>query len=218
VSFRDGKYWNIDGQHRKYGAVKRNGGKDCVLMCRVHYGMTPLDEAMFFLHQGDGIAKITISDKLRVMYKIGDEQTMELVRGAVMAGWDIDNFNTKKGRGRIIAHSTLLRVYKALSYEQYVDMLKTVRVAWDGDPDSVCREMLLGMGLFYKTYWGKFLSSDLIKNMKKISPLLIVRDGRAIGNAHTSTGMDLASGRCYARCILREYNNGRKTKRLDDEL
>ena len=49
VSFRDGKFWVIDGQHRLYAIKKNAGGKDVTILCRVFYGMTELDEANYFL-------------------------------------------------------------------------------------------------------------------------------------------------------------------------
>lgn len=217
VSFRDGKYWVIDGQHRLYAIKKINYGKDCAVLCNVHYGMTLIDEANFFLDQQCGVKKIKINDNLKVLYKIGDESVTSMVRGAVAAGWTVD-FSTEKKDGRIIAVATLKRIFNALPYEQYVSVLKTIKNIWDGNADSICREMMLGMSYFFKTYYGQFSPTDLESSLRRVSPLAILRDGRVLGSSKANNSNKLAVGRPFAKCILREYNNKRRKNKLEDVL
>ena len=40
VSFRDGRYNLVDGQHRVCAMRKKNNGKDVTVLCRVYRGMT----------------------------------------------------------------------------------------------------------------------------------------------------------------------------------
>ena len=217
VSFRDGKYWVIDGQHRLY-AIRRNaGGKDVVVLCRVFYGMTELDEAEYFLHKGVIVKDLTVGDNYAVAYKIGDEKVTGMVRGAETAGWTVD-FKTKKSRDRITALKALMTCYEALTYEQYVGALRALKAAWGSDIDAVSGMILKGMSLFYKTYWGRFEPKDLVTRLNRISPTVILRDGQALKTSIYGNGKNLRQGVPYARAILNQYNVKRTTKRLEDEL
>ena len=45
VSFRDGKFYVIDGQNRIAAMRKMNNGREVMVLCKVHSGMTYQDEA-----------------------------------------------------------------------------------------------------------------------------------------------------------------------------
>ena len=51
VSFRDGVYWDFDGDHTVVSCKEHNGGKDLAIWCKVFYGMTYEDEAYYFAKQ-----------------------------------------------------------------------------------------------------------------------------------------------------------------------
>ena len=51
VSFRDGKYYVYDGQHRIAAFKVLNGNQDGFVKCEVHYGLTYEDEAKYFAEQ-----------------------------------------------------------------------------------------------------------------------------------------------------------------------
>ena len=44
VSWRDGKLWVFDGQHTIAACKAKRGGRDCMVDCKVFYGLTRLDE------------------------------------------------------------------------------------------------------------------------------------------------------------------------------
>ena len=125
VSFRDGKYWVIDGQHRLYAIKKRKGG-DCTILCYVHYGMTVHDEAEFFLNQLKNTKTILTVDRMRIRFMTGDEKVVGMVRGAEKAGFIVD-FDNHKANSRITALAALETVYNAISYDEYVKMLTVLK-------------------------------------------------------------------------------------------
>ena len=51
VSYRDGRYIVIDGQHTIVGLKTLNGGKDLSIVCRVYTGLTKEEEALVFAEQ-----------------------------------------------------------------------------------------------------------------------------------------------------------------------
>lgn len=218
VSFRDGKYWVIDGQHRLYAIKKRKGG-NCTILCYVHYGMTEYDEAMFFLDQGKGIANILTTDRARIRFEIGDETVVGMVRGAESAGFSVD-FSTNKATNRIVAVSALEQVYKALNPQEYVTMLKTLKKAYNGRPDSLVREMLYGLGLLFVKYHGEFDPNALATSLRtKATPSDIIIEGRSYGKAHSGHNGLASNGKPFARAILHYYNANRKaSNQLPDIL
>lgn len=208
VSFRNGKYYVIDGQHRLYAMKKCNGG-DCSILCYVHYGMTEHDEAMFFLDQMNGVKPILTTDRMRIRYEIGDEVVVDMVRGAEMAGFYID-FGTNKSNNRIVALAALEQAYKALGSAEYCKMLVTLKKAYNGRSDSLVREMLMGMALFFKTYKDKFDPNVLAATLKKnTAPMDIIIEGRSFGRQHNGHS-ELRNGRPFAVAILNAYNKRRK--------
>lgn len=209
VSFRDGKYWIIDGQHTVAALIKLNGGKDCLVRCEVYYGLTEADEAELFILQTGASTKVSTADKMRVRANYGGEEEINLMHDSDVAGVRVD-FTKGQAMNKITAVSTLMKCYKLLTREQYISMLRTIRDAWQGIPDSFCKEVLLGMTMFYLVYDGKFNDKDLASALRKVAPIAIARDGRGRVGAK--------DGRAYARIILGLYNNRRSANRLDENL
>ena len=217
VSFRDGKFWVIDGQHRLYAIKKNAGGKDVTILCRVFYGMTELDEANYFLKRGVVEKALTNADIRKVEFDIGEPDVVGMVRGAEKAGWIVD-FKTKWAKDRITSIASLLACYKALDEQDYVEMLRTLKEAWGSDKDAISGVMLKGMAMFYQTYSGKFDSTELVKRLNKVSQVVVLRDGHALKTVAGTSGRGINAGRPYARAILNIYNVKRTTRRLEDLL
>ena len=206
VSFRDGKYWVIDGQHTLNALRVVNDG-DCMVRCKVFYGLTEIDEADLFLSQNGHSSPVGMNDKLRVLFLQGDQEVMDFIKATELAGLRID-FTKGQSRNKIIAISCAFSIYKKLPREKYIEMLIAIRDAWDGAPDSFSREILIGMSRVYATYFGEFKTKEMSKRLSKVAPAQIVREGKGYGS--------LSAPVMYAKAILRVYNAGRTTHRLDE--
>lgn len=208
VSFRDGRYWVIDGHHTMMAQIMKNNGKDLFVECKVFYGMTWLDEVKYFLAQnGDLSRSININDRFRALMNSGDPDVSKMVKLAEKSGFTID-FKGAKGKNKIIALSTLFKVYSGLTEQEYFDYLCLLKRTWGGAPDSLSREILQGVYIFVKTYKGMFSPKIFESRLKKVAPYEIIRDGRS----SLSTGATK-----YARQILGRYNYHAK-ERLPDLL
>ncbi len=215
VSHRDGKYFIFDGQHTAILEKKvRNKGNDVMVDVKVFEGLTRLDEMELFVEQNGEATGVNANDKLKALWNFGDPDVTGMVNAAQCAGVRVD-FTRSQAINKVNAVSTLLRVYlrfqKDNKGDQFIDMLYVLRSAWDGIPDSFQRELLLGMEKFYQAYYGEFQTKDLIKNLSKVTPNYIVREGKNVGASSGATTT-------YARVILKEYNNRRSAKRLEDKL
>ena len=197
VSYRMGKFWVIDGHHTMAALIAKNGGKDLLVDCKVFYGMTWLDEVNYFLAQtGKHSRAINISDRLRAMKNSGDPDVTKMVKLAEKAGFIID-FKGSKGQNKIVALSTLARAYSGLTPDEYFEYLSLIKRTWGGMPESLSREILQGMFVFYKTYKGTFSPKNFVNRLKKVAPYAIIRDGRVSSSPGATK---------YARQILGRYN------------
>lgn len=212
VSFRDSKFWVYDGQHT-ISAIKlaTAKGNDTNVECKVYSGLTRLDEMELFVQQNGVSSPVSVNQKMRSLYNFGDKDVCGMVSAANEAGVIVD-FTNAKGFNKCVAPRALMKNYLSMPREQFVDMLKTLSKAWDGTPDSFCREMINGMGLFYKTYYGKFKRTELVKSLhRSVEPIQIVREGKAYNSK-------INPAEVYARIILRIYNKQRSVTRLEDVL
>ena len=65
VSYRDGRYYLVDGQHRVCGGKRKNNGKDVDMLCQVYYGLTYEQEAELYykLDQAKGHLRLAHATK-----------------------------------------------------------------------------------------------------------------------------------------------------------
>ena len=205
VSFRDGKYYVFDGDHSV--SVWKNLFPDgkTPIYCKVFYGMTYEEECEAFILQ-NGISKDpTTNEKLRAADLAGNIEVRDMKHRAEMLGYIVD-FSPSKATNRIVATSSLFKAYKALGPDLYSEMLSVIKAAWWGDIDSVSNHIINGMARFYRAYQGEFKSDNLISALKRVTPGLIIRDGKSLGNVRNA----------YALVIVRYYNKKRSKGRLDE--
>lgn len=206
VSFRNGRYWVIDGQHTLV-ALKAIHKGDCTVRCKVYYGLTENDESKLFIQQNGHSAPVSTGDKLRVLYRQGDEEVLDFVRATELAGVRID-FGRGMARNKIIAVSAAYSIYRKLPRELYIETLALIREAWDGDPSGFQREILQGVSHVVRIYHGEFKPREMSRKLSKVAPAQIIREGKGFG---TGTAQVM-----YAKAVLRIYNSGRTTNRLDE--
>ena len=72
VSFRNGRYYVMDGQHTIEGCILLNGGEDRPILCKVYTGLTMEQEALLFAEQNGHAAPLSAGIKLRAKVVGGD--------------------------------------------------------------------------------------------------------------------------------------------------
>lgn len=86
VSYREGKYYVIDGQHTVVALEGINGGNPVDIPCIIHKGMTYTDEARYYTEQYIKKHRHTYNEMQLAMYEAGDKSTCEIAEKLRVVG------------------------------------------------------------------------------------------------------------------------------------
>ena len=79
VSFRNGRYYVMDGQHTIEGCILLNGGEDRPILCKVYTGLTMEQDTLLFAEQNGHAAPLSAGIKLRAKVVGGDAPSKAFV-------------------------------------------------------------------------------------------------------------------------------------------
>lgn len=206
VSYRDGHYFLVDGQHRLCGMRKKNGGKDLMAVCHVYEGLTYEQEAELYYKLDQAKGHLCLAHATKALLESGSNaEIIEVNRLLEEAGfvWALDKF---KGEPfEIRATRAVINAYKFLGGAAFSRMLLLLAKSWRGAPATLRASMLSGMALFVKTYEAEFDDATFIKRMSAIDPNEIIR--RSMVDFSTSS-----AALRFARVIWDKYNNNGKLR------
>lgn len=206
VSFRDGKYYVYDGQHRIAAFKVLNNNQDGFVKCEVHYGLTYEDEARYFAEQYLGAKKVNIVYRWRALYEAKEEPVYTIVNAVRAIGIDV-KFTKSKLPNRIVAFKQLNDMWNKIGSEETLRILTLLKKSWESDVNTFDGNILMGMREFFLAYSDEIVEETFIKQMKKTLPSTIVIEGKK--------DMLSKDGLNFAKVIWSKYNNGLKSRRLD---
>ena len=90
VSFRNGRYYVMDGQHTIEGCILLNGGEDRPILCKVYTGLTMEQEALLFAEQNGHSAPLSAGIKLRAKVVGGDAPSKAFVAATNRVGLSLN--------------------------------------------------------------------------------------------------------------------------------
>ena len=152
VSFRNGRYYVVDGQHTIEGRILRNGGKDLPILCKVYTGLTMEQEALFFAEQNGHSAPLTAGIKLRAKVVGGDAPSKAFLAATNRVGLAFNYDSLQLSDYRISCVGTALKLYNQMGEKIYCESLRLIVAAWDGKPDSFRASVLRGVMHFVELY------------------------------------------------------------------
>lgn len=149
VSYRNGKYYIIDGQHR-YVALSEMFGLTTIVNVTILYGLTYEQEAEYFVTQNKNKTDVSQPHKLRgeIVY---DAKARDMVSVCKAAGFVLST-GRGKAKNKINAVGTFKKIYNNLGSPNTFDMLSLIKQNWDGDSEAVRSTFLEGMADFYSLY------------------------------------------------------------------
>ena len=201
VSYRDGRYNLVDGQHRVCAMRKKNGGKDVTALCRVYHGLTYEQEAELYYKLDRAKGHLRLAHATKALVESGaDAEIIEIKRLLETAGfvWALDKPTGEAFE--VEATHAVINAYRLLGGAAFSRMLELTARTWHGAPSSVKASFLSGMALFLKTYETELDDDVFIKRLSAIDPEEILRRGKA----------DFSTNKAalrFARVILGKYNS-----------
>lgn len=206
VSFRDGKYYVYDGQHRIAALKVLHNNMDDVVKCEVHNGLTYEDEAKYFAEQYLGSKNISIVYRWRALYEAKEEPVYSIVDSVRALGIDV-KFTKAKAENRIIAFKQLNDMWTKLGADKTLKILTLLKKAWGTDENAFDGNIILGMREFFNVYMNEINEETFVRQMKKVTPSQLVVEGKK--DNISKKGLN------FAKVIWIKYNNGLRTRRLD---
>ncbi len=201
VSYRNGRYNLVDGQHRVCAMRKKNGDKDVTALCRVYHGLTYEQEAELYYKLDRAKGHLRLAHATKALVESGaDAEIIEIKRLLEKAGfvWALDKPTGEAFE--VEATRAVINAYRLLGGSAFSRMLVLNARTWRGAPSSVKASFLSGMALFLKTYETELDDDVFIKRLSAVDPEEIIRRGKA----------DFSTNKAalrFARIILGKYNS-----------
>lgn len=194
VSFRDGMYWVIDGQHR-VEVAKIKGIK--TVWCQVLTDLTYEQECDKFYKINDNRLALNANHKFNALVEKRDREAMDIVKALSKYGLTFSKEGGTAQDNCVTAVGTLRKIYSDATkegkdgYESLCQVLEIVKKAWSGGRDSLRRDILRGVSTFIKNY--DYDKNFLIKTLENDTPMGIVAQSKA----HTNNISTRADGNCF---------------------
>lgn len=208
VSFRDGKFNVVDGQHRISAMRKMNGGRGIMVNCKVYSGLTYEQEAALCYKLDKAKKRLSLSQATNALAESGEDAEVTEIRLLTEnCGFIWALGKSRGGTGEIVATRALVNAYRLLGGAAFTCMLQLLWDTWEGDPRSLTASILSGMALFVKTYETEMNDSTFVRRLSQADPDEINRRGRADFSTNNTALR-------FARVILEKYNGQRGGKKL----
>ena len=178
VSFRNGRYYVMDGQHTIEGCILLNGGEDRPILCKVYTGLTMEQEALLFAEQNGHSAPLSAGIKLRAKVVGGDAPSKAFVAATNRVGLSLNYDSMQLSDYRISCVGTALKLYDQLGEEIYCEALRHIVAAWEGRPDSFRAAVLRGVMYFVQLYHGQYSAERLVRALGGVHPMELYRISR----------------------------------------
>ena len=136
VSYREGRYNVIDGQHRISAMRKLHGGREVMIRCKVYSGMTYEQEAELCYKLDKAKKRLSLSQSTNALAESGlDAETTEIRRLMGDAGFSWALGQRHGGEYEVIATRAVINAYHFLGSAAFSRMFRLLGKTWEGDPD-----------------------------------------------------------------------------------
>lgn len=199
----------LDGQTRRI-AMMRLGIEGT--LCKVHYGMAPATQAIYFERFSMERTRITPDHQFKALVWAAqngakDNRAVRALRITEIAG---KHGITVARRGGIRGPVALARIVDKYG-ETYLDQALDCVSVWNGEKDWLSVSLIEGLAIILHRY--NLDPGEVKKKLQHVMPALIM--GRFRGLAYTNS--QVGRPREMARLLLDVYNDKRRSGRLDPE-
>lgn len=209
ISFRDGRFNLIDGQHRIAAARKKNGGRDVMMPCMVFSGLTYEQEAELCYKLDKAKRRLSLAQSTNALMESGTNEEINEIRRILQQEGFVWALNKRRAKAHEIAITeAVVHAYHDLGATLFARMLHLLEITWHGDAGCLNATMFAGMSLFIKTYGSILDDKAFAQRLSLFDPIEIVRRSKADFST-SNRGL-----RC-AKVILEKYNSKRGGRKLD---
>lgn len=213
VSYRDGKYWCFDGQHRT--AVYSLLGKKTIPAI-IHYGLNYEAEAALFASQFDEVAPVSMVTMWKAQVAANDLVVTAINDMCHKYGFSVAEQNAKPKYTNIFCIATLKKAYSTIGPLGLECILSLINDAWYGQEESTRVDVIEGLALIREAYDNDPSKPSQIdykrlrKVMKNTSPHTVIRDAGIWRVGRYAHGQ--GRGVPFARHLVSLYNKNLSAK------
>lgn len=204
----DGFYYCFDGGHR-VAMLRLLGWQDQLVPCLRYLHLTYEDEADLFVELNRKPQRPSTLTTFRGAVEAKKPWALAIMQEVQAVGFFVKWKHGERGRGAVQAVGSLERIYRWGGTEQLRTVLQTIQRAWNGDPDSLRSEILIGLHWIFAIRGPEVDRGHLVRRLQRESPLFLYRAARA----------DASSGEIgfrVAKQILNVYNKHLVKYKLQD--
>lgn len=212
VSFRDESYYVIDGQNRIAAFKHMNGGRNCLVNCKVFRGLTYEQEADMFCHLDSIKKKLRYCEAIRARAEAKNDPVIVGINDILSAHGIKWSYRGAGGntKNTLNASKVLVDSYEELGPHMFELVIRLLVRTWKGHRDSMAAAFIKGLSLFVKVYVNDAKEDIFVKKLSIITPAEV----KSLARAEISAPKDDVK---YARVFLNRYNY-RAGKKLDYRL
>jgi len=179
VSFREGVYYIMDGQHRVV-ASKLKGIKD--MICEVVTGLSYEEEAKYFAEQKKNTKDLSTVIKFNALVESKEKIALDIKEIIESSGFEISESN---GAGKVRCIAKIESIYAKFGREIFIELFDVLSKSWSTVSNSIPSSVFGGIAIFLKE--NKNIDKrHLINVLSKIDPLTIDREGKSDLTKHNN--------------------------------
>ena len=204
ISYRGGKYYILDGQHRKVAAELND---ESHIMCQVLSRLSYEEECKYFVNQDSLRKAVSSLQKFKVELEYNKPDTVEIYNIVKLNGLDI-SFHGGPGDNTISAVVTLKKIYKKIGFDGLNRTIELITKTWNGENDSLQSKIMYGVSELIRMFGDELKDKIFIKQLKTIDIADIKR------SADSSLYHGNSKKVAYAKVMLIYYNKKLRSNKL----
>lgn len=164
VSFRDGKYWVIDGQHTSQALYELNGyDPNTLIECDVRTGLTYEDEARLFVKYNNSSHSIGKVDEVKGLIESQDPDAVAFLNIVTKHGYNLGDDNSS-----LAAISNAWSIFNNSDGMTTLDsILKITRACWPDDTKATQAKIIEGLEEFLRRHGDEYSFDHFVKMLRK---------------------------------------------------
>lgn len=205
ISYREGKYHLLDGQHTVTALEIMAGGVHTDILCKVFKDMTLKEEALYYADQKGEATNLTSGDKMKAMLVAEDEATVAFKKANNALGITLE-LNGSSSDRHLSCLSTAIHHFKKYGTVIYMEAMDIILRAWGGQKESLRADIITALIDFVRMYKGEYDRDLLINKLHNtdIDDLWL----------NIKRGFDLPESKRGINQIYTIYNGHGKRKKL----